>query len=105
MALMPIHLVVREDLHLKSVSPPDKVWDSGNWVVATDTAQQLVGKSVYLHKKRSTPSFFGGTILSYRVIDSGGDAGRVVFRFRFDESHRGVSTSRSGWGQEKKITD
>ena len=61
---MNIHLV--EPLN-HFVKLKDNVWESGSWGLDEDKAKKLVGGEIYFHKKRQEPSFYGGTILGYRV--------------------------------------
>lgn len=104
-ARMPaIHLIARGRLNVNPARDAEGEWESGNWVVNEATASRLVGGDIYLHEKQSEPSYFGGTILSFRKLADGQDAERIVFRFRFSQAHRGVTTARDGWSQEKKIT-
>ena len=78
-------------------------WTSGRWVIREQTAKAFVGHHLYFHNTQAKPSFFGGVILNVTKIPEGEFAGRVVFRFKYDASFRGVITSREGWGQEMKI--
>ena len=61
---MNIHLV--EPLN-HFVKLQDNVWESGWWQLDEGQAKKLVGGEIYFHKKRQEPSFYGGTILGYRV--------------------------------------
>jgi len=45
--------------------------ESGWWKLKGDKAQELVGSEIYFHKKRLEPSFYGGTIVGYRVEQEG----------------------------------
>src|SRR5450759_2732399 len=97
-----IHLIERHE----NVHPTDKAkgeWESGDWVVSEETAQRLVGGLIYLHRAQDEPSHFGGEILSFHVLSSGPEAGRIVFRFRAAISCKGVKAGREGLGNEKKI--
>ena len=97
-----IHLIER----LGNYQCVDKVsneWESGYWVVAEDTAAQLVGGQLYLHDAQDKPSRFGGDILSFRVHRGGDQDGRVVFRFKPTPHCKNVRAGRDAWGNEKKI--
>ena len=81
-------------------------WESGYWVIADDTAQRLVDGDLYLHSGQSEASHFGGKILSFRVHRDAANLeidGRIVFRIKPTPRHKGVQTSREGWGNEKKL--
>lgn len=98
-----IHLVERLN-NVRRLSTIPAVWESGYWVVSEETAERLIGGDLYLHSGQREASHFGGKILGYRVDRDGAEtAGRVVFRILPSPSHKGVSTSREGWGNEKKI--
>lgn len=98
-----IHLVERlNNVHRHSVNPP--VWESGYWVVSEETAARLVGADLYLHSGQLVASHFGGKILGYHVQRDGSELdGRVVFRIAPTLAHKGVTTDREGWGNEKKL--
>ena len=99
---MNIHLV--EPLN-NFVKVQDNVWESGSWQLDEDQAQKLVGGEIYFHKKRQEPSFYGGTILGYRVHQEGECQGKIVFKLQYNLSCRNVSTGRSGWNKVIKITE
>lgn len=97
-----IHFVERlENVHV--VDKAANEWESGYWVVAEDTASRLIGGQIFLHRGQDKPSHFGGDILSYRVHRGDELEGRLIFRFRFNPKCKGVTTSREGWGNEKKV--
>lgn len=81
----------------------DNEWESGGWTLDEGQAQKLVGGEIYFHKKRSEPSFYGGTILGYRVSNEGEHQGKIVFKLRYSLSCRNVRTDISGWKKEVKI--
>lgn len=80
-------------------------YDCGYWVVALSTAERLVSEygDLYLHDGQNVPSRFGGKIVGFRVHQGGDEDGRIVFRIQATPEHRGVTTGREGWGNEKKI--
>jgi hypothetical protein len=79
-------------------------WESGYWVIAEETAQRLVDGDLYLHSGQGEPSHFGGRILGWRVHHDGSEIdGRVVFRIRPSIGHKGMVTTRDGWGNDKKL--
>jgi hypothetical protein len=97
-----VHLVERLN-NVRKVSTDPPVWESGYWIVSEETAARLVGGDLYLHTGQLEASHFGGTILGYRVHKGGTETdGRLVFRIAPTAAHKGVSTGREGWGNEKK---
>ncbi|MFS2162592.1 hypothetical protein [Variovorax sp. Varisp62] len=101
-----IHFVERlGNTHKVSDAQHPHEYDCGYWVVAVSTAERLVAEQadLYLHDGQAAPSRFGGTILGFRVHQGGPENGRIVFRIQATPAHRGVTTGREGWGNEKKI--
>ena len=99
---MNIHLV--EPLN-HFVKLQDDEWESGGWKLAEDKAKQLVGGEIYFHKKRAEPSFYGGTILGYRVHQDDEHGGQIVFKLRYSPSCRGLRTDKTGWTKDVKIIE
>jgi hypothetical protein len=97
-----IHFVERSD-NVRKTDREKNEWESGSWAMTEETAQKLVGSLMYLHRSKQQPSHFGGTILSYRVEQSGPEAGRIVFKLRADADCKGVKTDRKGWSKDQKI--
>jgi len=97
-----IHLIEKLN-KLQQVPGSQDEWESGFWAVTPQTAGRLVGGDLYLHARQLHPSHFGGVIQSFSIQPEGEDQGRVIFRFRSTPAHKGVKTSRKGWGNEKKI--
>jgi hypothetical protein len=99
---MKIHLVERLNNFTKL---KDKVWECGWWKLNENKAQKLVGGEIYFHKSRQEPSFYGGTILGFRVEQEGQYQGRIVFQFQYGQAFRNIRTDRSGWSLEMKIIE
>jgi len=97
---MPIHLVEKEDRFVKI---ENKMWQSGLWPVAEEDAMNLVGEKIYFHRKKSEPSFYGGTIRSIRVEEEEPHRGSVFFEFDYGADTRGVKTDSKGWTGDVKI--
>jgi hypothetical protein len=99
---MKIHLVEHTNNFVKL---HDNVWESGGWKLDEGRAQKLVGGEIYFHKKRTEPSFYGGTVLDYRVEQEGQDSGKIVFKLQYRRECRDVRTDKSGWSNKMKITE
>jgi hypothetical protein len=98
---MEIHLV--ESLN-HFVKIKENVWESGSWPLDELEAKKLVGGKIYFHKKRQEPSFYGGTILGYRVNQEGACPGGIVFILAHCLSCRNVRTEKTGWIRDMKIS-
>jgi hypothetical protein len=93
-----IHLLAR-----RNDQPPgsffqvrDGVHFTGWWALSEDAARRLVGGSVFLHQTKATPSWYGGTILGYRVGQEGPRGeNRIGFEFQFAQVARNVAWD---WG-------
>lgn len=98
-----LHLVekgiYRENLLPVEGAPGE--WDTGKWWISDTTARSLIGKKIYLHPRQLEKSHMGGEIISFQRSST--DPKKKIIRFRELAECAGVSTSRSGWGNEKKI--
>jgi hypothetical protein len=98
-----IHLLERNN-RFKRPDKNNHIWESGDWKLSEDTVKSLVGGKVYFHKGQLESSFFGGTIIGYRMIpEPDSNAGRCVIIFEHQPEMRGVIAGPNGWGNEKKI--
>ncbi len=100
-----VHLIERGVFpeNLQCLDKENNEWESGFWVVAEDTAQQLVGGMICLHEAQDKRSFFGGEILGYRMVTGDDKKLRAAFRFRATPEGRDVRAGPENWGQEKKV--
>jgi len=94
-----IHLIENDR---RMVRVEGTTWECGYWVVGADTADKLVGGSIYFHAKQSSPSYFGGKILSWRIQQKGEFRGKVVFCFESSPTFKGLLAGR-GWGAGSKV--
>jgi hypothetical protein len=99
---MDIHLVEPMNHFVKL---KDNAWESGSWELDDSLAKKLVGGKIYFHKKRQEPSFYGGTIVGYRVQTDGEYQGKIVFQLQHSQSCRNVTTAKSGWSKNVKIVE
>ncbi len=60
-----IHLICRGGRHLKATNVPE--YESGYWVLSETQVKQLRNGFLYLHEKKSEPSYFGGVISGHRL--------------------------------------
>ena len=97
-----IHFIERTD-HVRKTDKLKNEWESGFWPVTEETAQKLVGASLYLHRTKNQPSHFGGRILSYRMVETGPSAGSVVFIVRATVDCKDVKVDSKGWSKDYKI--
>ena len=68
-----------------------------------DEAKKLVGGHIYFHRKKSEPSFYGGSIRSFRIKQDDPHRGSIIFEFEYLEACRGIKADKCGWSLEKKI--
>ncbi len=94
-----LHFVCKQGLNHRCVDRDTKVYESGNWIVADETANKAVGGRLYLHESRAADAWHGGTIVSW--TPAANEPGRKVFRYRVEGPFR--VRLREGWGQEKAI--
>lgn len=76
-----------------------QTYETGNWYINDDTANEFIGGRIYLHEKQDEPAWHGGTIKSWRVSPE--DSTRKVFTYEVDAPFR--IKCKNGWGQEKAI--
>ncbi|HOG08170.1 MAG: hypothetical protein M0P04_08235 [Syntrophales bacterium] len=99
---MNIHILETTNNFIKV---QENVWESGYWKLDEAQAKKLVGGEIYFHKKRQEPSFYGGTILAYRVAPEGVHEGRIIFTLKHLTACRNVRTDKSGWSKNMKVID
>jgi hypothetical protein len=101
-----IHLIQKDpDLRPWPSAEGPPQYESGYWDLAKDRAESLVGGDIYFYEKRSKPSFFGGVIESFRIMDKDPWKGRIIFILRSLRGHKEQRTSKAGWSMEMKIED
>jgi len=94
--------VIENDNRIKKLE--GRIHESSFWNVTEWKAQELIGGNIYFHKRQKEPSFFGGTILGYRIHQEDDEfKGRVIFRFESTREHRNVFAGDGGWSYEMKI--
>ncbi|MHB8886969.1 MAG: hypothetical protein ACYC5H_18135 [Methylovirgula sp.] len=60
-----VHLICRNGRHLKPKDGPE--YESGYWVFSETQIKELLNGTLYLHQKKSEPSYFGGMISGHRL--------------------------------------
>ncbi len=78
-------------------------FETGNWVVSEHVAREAVGGRVYLHEKKETLAWHGGTITKWRRSGETDRRGRprLVFTYTVDGDFN--VECASGWSMEKAI--
>ncbi|NPU83005.1 MAG: hypothetical protein HPY65_00845 [Syntrophaceae bacterium] len=97
---MDIHIIEQMNNFVKI---DENVWESGWWNLDENNAKELVGGDIYFHKTRDEPSFYGGTVLGYRIQEEGEYVGRIIFKLQYKKNCRNVRTDRTGWNKKIKI--
>src|SRR5208283_4093478 len=95
-----IHLIEKRS-YFKRVN--DREYESGWWALSEETAGGLVGGQIFFHEQKKKPSFFGGTVLGFRIETEGEHKDRVIFRLESSQECKGIRTGPEGWTLEKKI--
>ena len=86
-----IHLLCRDQLNLHRVAGQKDVWTTGNWDLAPEVAESLVGGTVFLHDKKTKASYFGGKISGIKSVDTdNAKSRRIVFTFTYVHEARGA---------------
>ena len=68
------------------------VYTSGSWDITETEAKRLVGGSIYFHETKAEPSYFGGTVVGYDVIDTeNAHSKRIVFKLESRQDCRNVA--------------
>lgn len=97
---MNIHLIETSNNFVKL---SDGKWESGRWDIDESKAKELIGGEIYFHKKKQEPSFFGGSIIGYRIDQDERYQGNIVFMLRYNTACRNVKTNTQGWSKKMKI--
>lgn len=104
-----IHLI-EKDKNFKLIDKENQIWDSCCWAVTEENAKKLINGDIFFHEAKDKPSYFGGKIISFRILNEDCDqtegevAGRVVFTFKFTLQHKGVKSINGNWtSMEKNI--
>lgn len=97
-----IHLIETAG-NFRLVDKTSGVLDSGYWKVTKETADRLIGAEIYFHSAWSEASHYGGIISSYSIHEAPGakEDGRIVFRFKQDQSMKGVVAPDGASGEKR----
>ncbi|WP_051955800.1 hypothetical protein [Beijerinckia mobilis] len=87
-----IHLISRNPLNLRPLdATATPLHESGYWTFYETEAAKLVNAKLYLHKTKNEPSYFGGTISSFRFASAHEPyPGKIVFTVSEEESAKGI---------------
>ena len=97
-----IHLIEKRG-YITKLKDGEREYESGWWPVSEETARSLIGGLVLFHETRTKPSFFGGTILGFRIETEGEYQDRIVFRVESSLECKNVKAGPKGWAQMMKI--
>ncbi len=84
-----IHFICHDSQHVTKTQFPE--FESGYWRVSETDAKRLVGGKLYLHETKREASYFGGDILSYRLVTGPEYHGTIVFTVRSTRDGRGAA--------------
>ena len=96
---------IRPRLHFVEVNNRQTQLDSGEWesgywhAVGRDFADSLKQErgGIYFHTKQGEPSYDGGIITDYYIVDRGEWKFRHVFVYRRSPEFIGVHAGSDGW--------
>jgi hypothetical protein len=93
---LDLHFVCKRGENFKRVG--DAEFETGDWSVANDTADEAIGGNVYLHAAQRDVAWHGGQILKWRPSER---EGRKIFSYVSDGNYK--VKCESGWSQEVAI--
>jgi hypothetical protein len=93
---MELHFICKQGVNHKRIGNSE--YESGDWVIADDTANDAIGGRIFLHEAQNAAAWHGGRILSVRASK---ETGRKVFVYAVDGPFR--VKCKNGWGREKAI--
>lgn len=93
--MQDIHLIEKSALYNRVTGDE---WETGTWTMSAETANSLIGGTVYLHTAQKAPCFLGGKI--YKCAEVG--EGRYSIYFNFDKNVVGTTTQhcKNNWSVE-----
>jgi hypothetical protein len=91
-----LHFICQHRQNHRSLG--NQVFETWEWSVSDEVAQEAVGGRLYLHEHQKRPAWHGGTITGWRPS---GTPGRKIFTYTVDEPFRIICPGN--WGQEKAI--
>lgn len=94
-----LHFICRHGRSHRKVG--QQIYETGNWAVSPEVAEQAIGGRVYLHERQDEAAWHGGTITAWRHAEENSERVRVVFTYVVDQPFR--VKCKEGWGQEKAI--
>jgi hypothetical protein len=100
-----LHLVCKDRLSIRRIAGTADTYETGDWVMASATADQCVGGSLFLHDRQRSPSYHGGLVLRWYSVGGDRQSMRVVFVYRHLSGHSNVFAGLDGWSQEMKLVE
>lgn len=91
--MIDLHFICPQGRNHAKLGP--YTYESGNWTVSDERADEAVGGRIYLHDTKKGRSWHGGTIQGWRAYD----ATRKVFTYKAEGDIRVLCPG--GWGQEQ----
>lgn len=95
-----IHLIEKGG-YFKKIN--DREYESGWWAIPEEAANGLIGGLIFFHEGKKLPSFFGGTVLGFRVETEGEHKDRIVFRLESSSDCKGVKADPERWALKRKL--
>jgi hypothetical protein len=91
-----IHLVCKGGQNLSRVEKGKDEYTSGSWALSQADADRLIGGMLYFHETKARRSYFGGKVLSARVVENREKERRMVFTFKYLPEGRDVAWRGEG---------
>jgi hypothetical protein len=91
-----LHCICKEGERWRKLSAEE--FETGDWVVGFDTAQEAVGGRIFLHEHQNSLAWHGGTITFWHYGDT---EDRKVFLYTLDGDFRIPCVGN--WAQELAI--
>ncbi len=85
------HFICVDSLNIRPVTKGGAEFNCGDWDVSQSDAEALVGGLIHFHNKKSDPSYFGGRVERYKLVETDrAHKQRIVFTITSLKECKGV---------------
>jgi hypothetical protein len=86
------HFICKSGKGLSIVTKGSVIYRSRAWDIPVDDADRLVNGYIYFHETKAAPSYFGGKVTSYEIIEiDKAHSKRIEFTITADMQAKGAS--------------